>query len=84
MLFPICFTTFFSVIISAKDNNKRAVYKYTLLNKNKRYNIYVVNIKNPRSLLIRKSGTEPLLRFYIESDTLEKVEKIKKFVKGSI
>lgn len=32
------------------------------------------------SLLIRKSGTEPLLRFYIESDLKEKLEEIKKFV----
>ena len=32
------------------------------------------------SLLIRKSGTEPLLRFYIESDKKEKLEEIKKFV----
>ena len=32
------------------------------------------------SLLIRKSGTEPLLRFYIESCNKEKLEKIKSFV----
>lgn len=31
------------------------------------------------SLLIRKSGTEPLLRFYIESDSREKLEEIKNF-----
>ena len=32
------------------------------------------------SLLIRKSGTEALLRFYIESDNKEKLEKIKKYI----
>ena len=32
------------------------------------------------SLLIRKSGTEPLLRFYIESNKKEKLEEIKNFV----
>lgn len=32
------------------------------------------------SLLIRKSGTEPLLRFYIESDNKERLEEIKEFV----
>ncbi len=32
------------------------------------------------SLLIRKSGTEPLLRFYIESDNINKLNKIKDFV----
>ena len=32
------------------------------------------------SLLIRKSGTEPLLRFYIESDSIFKLNEVKKFV----
>lgn len=32
------------------------------------------------TLLIRKSGTEALLRFYVESDSLEKLESIKDFV----
>jgi len=32
------------------------------------------------SLLIRKSGTEPLLRFYIESDNFDKLNKIKEFI----
>ena len=31
-------------------------------------------------ILIRKSGTEPLLRFYIESDNIKKLEKIKSFI----
>ena len=36
------------------------------------------------SLLIRKSGTEPLLRFYIESDNQEKLSKIKDFINDNI
>lgn len=36
------------------------------------------------SLLIRKSGTEPLLRFYIESDKKEKVQNIKDFINNNI
>jgi len=36
------------------------------------------------SLLIRKSGTEPLLRFYIESEDGEKLEEIKKFVNENV
>lgn len=32
-------------------------------------------------ILIRPSGTEPLLRIYFESDRLEKIEKFKEFVK---
>ncbi len=35
------------------------------------------------SLLIRKSGTEPLLRFYIESDDKEKIEKLKDYLTKS-
>lgn len=35
------------------------------------------------SLLIRKSGTEPLLRFYIESDSTEKLEEIKNYIKDN-
>ena len=33
------------------------------------------------SVLIRKSGTEPLYRFYVESENTEKLEKIKEFIK---
>ena len=33
------------------------------------------------SVLIRKSGTEPLYRFYIESENIDKLEKIKDFIK---
>ena len=36
------------------------------------------------SLLIRKSGTEPLLRFYIESNTKERLEEIKNFILSKI
>ncbi len=32
------------------------------------------------SILIRKSGTEPLLRFYIESDDKQKLNKIKEYI----
>lgn len=39
---------------------------------------------NLSSLLIRKSGTEPLLRFYIESDKKDVLEKIKEFVKANV
>lgn len=35
------------------------------------------------SLLIRKSGTEPLLRFYIESNNINKLSKIKDFVQSN-
>lgn len=36
------------------------------------------------SLLIRKSGTEPLLRFYIESDKISNIDDIKKFINNNI
>lgn len=36
---------------------------------------------NSSWILIRPSGTEPLLRIYFESDSLEKIEKLKEFIK---
>lgn len=35
---------------------------------------------NSSWILIRPSGTEPLLRIYFESDSLEKIEKLKEFI----
>lgn len=37
---------------------------------------------NTSWILIRPSGTEPLLRIYFESDSLEKIEKLKEVVKN--
>jgi len=34
---------------------------------------------NSSWILVRASGTEPLLRIYVESDSLEKIEKLKKY-----
>ncbi len=34
------------------------------------------------SILVRKSGTEPLLRFYIETNNKEQLKSIKEFIKG--
>lgn len=34
------------------------------------------------SILVRKSGTEPLLRFYIETNDRNKLNSIKEFIKG--
>ena len=36
------------------------------------------------SLLIRKSGTEPLLRFYIESDKTDYIDEIKNFINENV
>lgn len=35
-------------------------------------------------ILMRPSGTEPLLRFYIESDSIERLNKIKAFVEENV
>ena len=37
---------------------------------------------NSSWVLVRPSGTEPLLRIYIESESQEKIDKIISFVKG--
>ena len=39
---------------------------------------------NLSSVLIRKSGTEPLYRFYIEADSVDKLNEIKKFIEKEI
>ena len=33
---------------------------------------------------IRKRGTEPLLRFYIESDEIKKLEELKAYIKNNV
>ncbi len=35
-------------------------------------------------ILMRESGTEPLLRFYIETGSKENLEKIKEFIKNKV
>ena len=37
---------------------------------------------NKTWILVRPSGTEPLLRIYIESDTQDKIDKIISFIKN--
>jgi len=39
---------------------------------------------NSSWILIRPSGTEPLLRIYIESDSIEKIEKLNEYFKKNI
>ncbi len=39
---------------------------------------------NKTQVLIRKSGTEPLLRFYIETDSCEKLKEMREFIKGYV
>lgn len=39
---------------------------------------------NASWILVRPSGTEPLLRIYLESDSLEKIEKLKKEINTTI
>ena len=34
-------------------------------------------------VLMRPSGTEPLLRFYIESDNTQTLDEIKEFIKAN-
>ena len=78
------------------DDDKKAnmlMFKFNLFEKIADYDIKdklsIDGIKvflsdSVSSLLIRKSGTEPLLRFYIEADSIQKLEKIKAFIKENI
>ena len=39
---------------------------------------------NSSWILVRPSGTEPLLRIYFESDSLEKIEKLKEIIPNAL
>jgi len=39
---------------------------------------------NSSWILVRPSGTEPLLRIYVESDSVEKIEKLKEYFKKNL
>ena len=54
---------------------------YKIINKNFIDGTKITLEDNLSSLLIRKSGTEPLYRFYIESNDTDKLNKIKVFIK---
>lgn len=66
--------------IMEKIDNSTDFFKQKIISKNKIDGIKLFLEDTTTTLLIRKSGTEPLLRFYIETDSIEKCSKIKEFI----
>lgn len=64
----------------AKDTHEVEGLKVVKLNTKDGVKLFLED--NASWILIRPSGTEPLLRIYLESDSIEKVEKLKEIVKS--
>lgn len=62
----------------AKNIEKVSDFKVTKIDTKDGVKLYLED--NASWILIRPSGTEPLLRIYFESDSLEKIEKLKRVV----
>lgn len=75
-----------------KEEQDKIINKFKDYNKIGEYNIIRKNgldglklyLNDESTILIRKSGTEPLLRIYIESNSKEKLSELKKIVRGLI
>jgi phosphomannomutase len=75
--------------LDSKEEQELIINKFKTYNKIGNYNVVKTNIMDGLKLyledeswiLIRKSGTEPLLRIYFESDTCEKMLEFEKIIK---
>jgi phosphomannomutase len=63
-----------------KFSNMSEIAELKIKSTNNKDGIKLYIDDNKTWILVRPSGTEPLLRIYIESNTQEKIEKIKNFV----
>ena len=68
--------------IIARIDNEENFANQKIIQKNKTDGIKLYLEDNLTKILIRKSGTEPLLRFYVETDKNSKLASIKEFIKG--
>ena len=60
--------------------NKKEIGNYKIVKTDLKDGIKLYFDDNTSWILVRPSGTEPLLRIYFESDSLEKIEELKKAV----
>ncbi|MBQ2645370.1 phosphoglucomutase/phosphomannomutase family protein [bacterium] len=67
-----------------KLNEIEKINTLKIANKNHLDGIKIYLNDNITSILVRKSGTEPLLRIYCESDNDKKIEKIFKYIRKLI
>ena len=67
-------------ILINKFKEYEAIFDYKIVRKNTADGLKLY-LEEGSSVLIRKSGTEPLLRVYFESDKEEKMQKFEKEIK---
>lgn len=73
------------LVRNAIDNvlNSETIANYSIIKKDTKDGVKVYLDDNKTWVLIRPSGTEPLLRIYIESDSKEVIDNIKDYVETS-
>ena len=60
--------------------NKKSIGKYNIIKIDLKDGVKLYLNDNKSWILVRPSGTEPLLRIYFESDSPEKIEKLKSYI----
>lgn len=63
-----------------KFKNIEKIGPYSIIKKDTKDGVKLYLSDNNSWILVRPSGTEPLLRIYFESDSIEKIEELKKLV----
>lgn len=63
-----------------KYKNTSAIGHYSIIKKDTKDGVKLYLSDNTSWILVRPSGTEPLLRIYFESDSPEKIEELKKLI----
>ena len=62
-----------------KFKNLKTIGKYNIIKTDTKDGVKIYLDDNTSWILVRPSGTEPLLRIYFESDSLEKIEELKSY-----
>ena len=64
-----------------KFKNLKTIGKYNIIKTDTKDGVKIYLDDNTSWILVRPSGTEPLLRIYFESDSPQKIEELKNFIK---
>ena len=67
-------------LVLEEFKNKKAIGKYNIIHTDLKDGVKLYLDDNTSWILVRPSGTEPLLRIYFESDSLEKIEELKSYI----
>ena len=63
-----------------KYKSKKEIGQYKIIKSDLKDGVKMYLDDNTSWILVRPSGTEPLLRIYFESDSIEKIENLKKYI----